>query len=65
MLLHVVLSQKYAKESAEGAELLNLAKRYSVHLSFIEHPLKLRAKGLQGSLKRLQGYIDSFKKVSG
>jgi hypothetical protein len=47
----------------DGAELLSLAKRYAVNLSFSDHPMALKAKGLQGSLKRLEGYLKSFKKV--
>ncbi|KAF8198944.1 hypothetical protein BJ912DRAFT_683750 [Pholiota molesta] len=46
----------------DGAELLSLAKRYAVNLSFSDHPMALKAKGLQGSLKRLEGYLKSFKK---
>ncbi|KAF8974025.1 hypothetical protein BDZ97DRAFT_1648269 [Flammula alnicola] len=46
----------------DGAELLNLAKRYDVHLSFTGYPISLRVKGLQGSVKRLEGYLKSFKK---
>ncbi|KJA29133.1 hypothetical protein HYPSUDRAFT_32488 [Hypholoma sublateritium FD-334 SS-4] len=46
----------------DGAELLNLAQRYGVHLSFsTDRALFLKAKGFQGSLKRLKGYLNSFK----
>ncbi|KAF9472245.1 hypothetical protein BDN70DRAFT_844679 [Pholiota conissans] len=46
----------------DGAELLGLAKRYSVNLSFYDHPMTLKANGLQGSLKLLEGYLKGFKK---
>ncbi len=49
----------------DGAELLNLAQRYGVNLSFhTGDALSLKATGLQGSLKRLTGYLNSFKTVS-
>ncbi|CAA7266542.1 unnamed protein product [Cyclocybe aegerita] len=45
----------------DGADLLSLAKRYNVHLSFTSNPLTLKVQGLKGSLKQVEGYLDIFK----
>ncbi|KAF9532028.1 hypothetical protein CPB83DRAFT_848225 [Crepidotus variabilis] len=44
----------------DGADLLNLAKRYNVHLSFNSDPLSLRVQGLKGAIQQLDGYLKVF-----
>lgn len=49
---------------ADGTGLLNLAKRYDVHLSFNSNPLALRVQGLRGAVKQVDSYMKYFEEVS-
>ncbi|KAF8167999.1 hypothetical protein B0H34DRAFT_792659 [Crassisporium funariophilum] len=44
----------------DGSNLLNLSKKYNVHLSFTSNPFSLRVEGLKGSLKQFEGYLNNF-----
>ncbi|KDR85097.1 hypothetical protein GALMADRAFT_233720 [Galerina marginata CBS 339.88] len=54
--------QSFLLMGKDGTNLLSLSKRYNVYLAFTANPMSLRVKGLKGSLKLIEGYLNTLKK---
>ncbi|KAF8807505.1 hypothetical protein BYT27DRAFT_7189573 [Phlegmacium glaucopus] len=52
--------QSFLLMGKDGTDLLNLSKKFNVHVALLSNPLSLRVEGLNGALNRFEAYLKNF-----